>query len=380
MKFECSKKKMECQKLFSYKDNAIFVWSKGTCVADEVFTQFFACRGNREMHFSSYVSEMTQNYKENYIGSADFLSVNTFTSCVMSWIVNLDIDFRGKDAICPFCGHNPEILACDGVAVGVSLKYLAELKSISAPEKPEVKPMLHRRFTRTLVRGTGKTMAHLRKFLHSFCKSILNIGKNKSLEIDLPVKDDGKQTIQNSDFIQNELLEVMKDHRCRTVLKSLFDQEYPLELAKTMAQFIINLNGTAALTNFFPLKDREWLIKTFSNHQDTHLSEMEMYGEIKKLKEFRTQFAGIIKTALRYNQLYEICGFFKYLIETTNEIHSKDHLFMPDEPQIIDSYDPTKGVAYHFTEHGGQIRKLPKYEMEGNKILNQNRKKFKKMQ
>ena len=141
-----------------------------------------------------------------------------------------------------------------------------------------------------------------------------------------------------------------------------------MELAKTIAQFLINLNGTAALTNFFPHKDRVWLLELFSKFQVYNtLTEAELYRLIKQLKEFRTQFSGIMKTALRYDRCSEIAGFFKYLIETTDAIHSRDHLFMPDEPQIVDPYDPTKGAAYHFTEHGGQIRKLPKYAMEGNK-------------
>lgn len=354
-----------CEKGYDFEHNAIFVWTKGTCVADEVFTQFFACRGKREIHFSSFVHEMSEAYKDSEITSAEFLSCNIFTSCVMSWIINLDIDFRSDHAVCTFCGHNPEVLACDGVYVGVKLKYLTKLEDINATEKLEEKPVLHRRFDRTLIRGTTDTMKDYRSFLITYCKNIISLGKKNTLEVDKPATEDVKNTIPNSDLFQNKFLTTIQDHRWRTVLKSLFDQEYPLELAKTIAQLIINLNGTAALTNFFPLKDRQWLLETFSSLQDTTLSELETYKALKKIKEFRTQFAGIMKTALRYDRGTEIASFFKYLIETTTEIHSRDHLFMPDEPSIVDAYDPSKGVAYHFTEHGGQIRKLPKYEMEG---------------
>lgn len=364
MKFKCPNGKKECEKQYDFEENAIFVWSKDICVADEVFTQFFACRGRREIYFATYVYEMNSTYRDSNSTSAEFLSCPTFVSCVMSWIANQDIDFRSKDAICPFCGHNPEVLACDGVYVGVSLKYLGEMQSIAASEKLEAKKVLHRRFTRTLICGLAPSVRQLRVFLDSFCRNILDLGKKKSAT-DVPDTKETK-TIENSDLIQNKLLKRIIDHRCKTVLKSLFDQEYPLELAKTIAQFIINLNGTAALTNFFPHKDRKWLLELFSKLQvhDT-LSQEEMYSLLKQLKEFRTQFAGIIKTALRYDRCKEIAGFFKYLIAKTDRIHSQDHLFMPDDPEIVDPYDPTKGVAYHFTEHGGQIRKLPKYAMEG---------------
>ena len=173
-------KKKECEKKYDFEANAIFVWSKDICVADEVFTQFFACRGRREIYFATYVYEMNENYRDGNITSAEFLSCPTFVSCVMSWIINQDIDFRSQDSICPFCGHNPEVLACDGVYVGVSLKYLTDMQSIAAPEKLEVKELLHRRFTRTLVRGVSQSMTQLRSFLQSFCKSILDLGRKNS--------------------------------------------------------------------------------------------------------------------------------------------------------------------------------------------------------
>ena len=94
-----------------------------------------------------------------------------------------------------------------------------------------------------------------RSFLITYCKNIISLGKKNTLEVDKPATEDVKNTIPNSDLFQNKFLTTIQDHRWRTVLKSLFDQEYPLELAKTIAQLIINLNGTAALTNFFPLKD-----------------------------------------------------------------------------------------------------------------------------
>ena len=362
MMYQCVNREKNCDKRYDFEKNAIFVWTKNTCVADEIFCQFFACRGKREIHFSSFVHEMTETYKDSNITSADFLSLHIFISCVMSWIINLDVDFRSDCAVCPYCGHNPDVLACDGVYVGVKVKYLTNLKDITAPEKLEMKPNLHRRFTRTLINGDDKMKDH-RLYLISYCKHVLSLGKRKQAD----PKENPETIFPNSDFLQNDLLKITSDHRCKTVFKRLFDQEYPLELAKTVAQLILNLNGTAALTNFFPLKDRQWLLETFSSLQDpSTLSELEIYKAIKKIKEFRTQFAGIIKTALRFDRINEIASFFKYLIEKTNEIHSRDHLFMPDEPSIVEPYDPTTGIAYHFTEHGAQIRKQPKYAMEGN--------------
>ena len=56
--------------------------------------------------------------------------------------------------------------------------------------------------------------------------------------------------------------------------------------------------------------------------------------------------------------------FFQFLLQKTEDIHKNDTQ-MPDDPEILDAYDPTRGVSYNFTPHGGQIRNLPKYKIQG---------------
>ena len=169
-----------CEKHFNYENEALFVWTKGTCVADEVFCQFFACRGKREIYFNTFCHEMTEGYKDSYTTSKPFLSCKTFISCMMSWIINQGIDYRAVESICTFCGHYPEVLSCDGVAVGVKLKYLTRLPNITAPEKQEIKKSVHRRNDRVFITGQEKRDIEHRQFLVQFCNSIIAIGKKSS--------------------------------------------------------------------------------------------------------------------------------------------------------------------------------------------------------
>lgn len=359
MMFECVNKQEECKIKYNFEENAIFVWSKETCVGDEVFHMFFASRGKRETHFSCFVDEMTSSYKDADINSAPFLSVGVFISCTMSWIINQKIDYRARDSICPFCGHNPEVLACDGVSVGVSRKFLTKLKEIEVADKRESKDYLHRRNTRILIKGTAN-----REFLLTYCEHLCKLDK-KNNKINFEIQKKNRDPIVNCDLNQNSVLQEVEDQRCKTVLKKLFDQEYALELAKTIAKLLIALNSRASLFNFFPTKDRIWLYETYGKLKDPQLCEKERYYCLKKLKELRPQFASIMKTAIRYHRESDIANFFQYLIERTNEIHQFDTENMPDEPNICEPYDPTRGISYNFTEHGGQIRRIPKYAIEG---------------
>ena len=280
---------------------------------------------------------------------------------------------RSLDAICPFCGHNPEVLACDGVAVGVSLKFLTKHKSISAAGKHEIKEPLHRRNTRILISGLDKREQLNRQFLHQYCDSILDIGKKnkdkdsgkRGLRRKQKVNDEEKPGFFNSEITQNEILESFTDLSAKAFMKAFFEQNYPLELLKAIANLLKALNGTASLFNFLPLKDRSWLMATFEALKDKTISDSEKHAHMKKLHGFRVQFSTLMKIADRHQHAKGMASFFQFLITRTNEIHSNDFMHKPDDPSIVDTYDPTTGVSYNFTPHGGQIRELPQYEMDG---------------
>ena len=148
MKHVCENNRPECNKYYDFSHDGIFLWTKDTCIGDEVFYSFLEARGLHEEFLSSFCKERTEQYRYCCPKSASFLSEDTFIACFFAWIANWDIDFRGTEAIDPFCGHNPEVLACDGVHVGVAVRFMAKSKPITKSELPHTKPIGARRFDR----------------------------------------------------------------------------------------------------------------------------------------------------------------------------------------------------------------------------------------
>ena len=207
-----------------------------------------------------------------------------------------------------------------------------------------------------LIDGTDERGKEHRKFLLEFCDSIIAIGKQKKESDKAPCF---------SEIVKNHILDRFSDFAAKSLIKDFFDQNQPIDLAKATARLLKALNRTASLFNFFPKKDREWLLGTFEALKDKTLSEVDTHALMKKIHNFRVQFCEILKIAARYQKTTQFASFFQYLIHRTNEIHKNDSSTAAEEPQIVDAYDPRKGVSYNFTSHGGQIRKLPKYSMEG---------------
>ena len=77
-----------------------------------------------------------QGLTQQLILSRNFMSPNTFIGWFFGWLSAFKIDFRKH--IDPWCGYKPEILACDGTHIGVSLKHLDLNESVTSPDTEEV--------------------------------------------------------------------------------------------------------------------------------------------------------------------------------------------------------------------------------------------------
>jgi hypothetical protein len=209
-----------------------------------------------------------------------------------------------------------------------------------------------------LFSGTTDQDIANRRYLIQFCNFILeeNQTSNDKFEI--------------TDGIPNHLLEQISDYTTKSLLKSFFDLKLSRELSCSLAKFLKELHGNASLFNFFPKLDREWLKTTFEALKDSTLSDQQRYMHMAKLHDFRVQFNKIMNIAFRYQKGKEVASFFQYLIHKTDEIHQADSNNMPDDPEELAPYNPSTGVALYFTSHGGQIRRMPRYKIEG--VLNTN--------
>jgi hypothetical protein len=192
----------------------------------------------------------------------------------------------------------------------------------------------------------------MRQYLKRFCDSIVNPKEF--------------QQEDKAEHFQDRLLKKISDFGVKCFIKDFFYRKLATELAKRLATFLKELNASASLINFFPTKDHQWLLSAFEMLKTNTLSINQKHVLMRRLLNFRLQFCELMKSAERHGKSKEMANLFQYLILQTIEIHKEDNLSHPDPPTVVNPYDPTTGISYNFTAHGGQVRKLPKYKIEGN--------------
>ena len=381
MKYVCENNRPCCDKYYDFSTEGIFLWSLETCVGDELFHCFLEARGLHEEFLSSFCKERTNIYRYCDSKSAPFLSEDTFIACFFGWIANWDIDYCDIFSKDPFCGHNPEILACDGVHVGVAVRFLSKSTPITKSEIPEVKPVGNRRYNRTLLPGTDDATKKKRTYIRNYCKyDILkmektteNATRNESFDTDSECSD-GKEVvsgpISNS---KSELLKTLTDGRFKTFLSRVLLKQYENQLLKKCARLLLALTSGAALVSFFPWSDLKTLESVFQSLQNDKNNRQK---HMEALESFRVQFSDIIECAHKFNHTDEVTDFFLYLIEEVRGMHADDVLSQDSKDinaDVLAPFNPTTGISYYFTEKGGQIRHTPVYAMDGNKkIINYN--------
>ena len=366
MQFRCPNRMEECNRYFSFEDDAIFVWSTDICIADEIFHRLLISRGKRESFLATFCYEMTTEYQLLYAKSAPFVSCAVFIDCLFSWIINWDIDYRGLDAIDPWCQYNPKRLGCDGVHVGVALKFLSKFKPITDNDKPDTKSCRHRRFDRTLLQGTSERHRRLRTYLNNYCTSVLGSRGKVKDKTTARNKEKNKhksaEKFQRCALTENEIINLNNDFRFKKIFHGIFDKVYQKELLKKMVSLVWTFSKSAALLAFFPWDK----ILTFKNIFENYKTSNPNFEELNNsLQDLRVQFADVMTSAIRHHKTEEIADFFLYVIDEIVRIHTDDQNVMPDQPENVAPYNPSQGTAYYFTSHGNQIRRTPNYQMDG---------------
>ena len=443
MKHVCENNRPECDKHYDFSQDGIFLWTKDTCIGDEVFYSFLEARGLHEEFLSSFCKERTEQYRYCCPKSASFLSEDTFIACFFAWIANWDIDFRGTEAIDPFCGHNPEVLACDGVHVGVAVRFMAKSKPITKSELPHTKPIGARRFDRVLLPGNSDADKKRRNYIRSYCRYDILKEKKPTAEESSEESDAEEDTgfRQVSEY-EDKLLEKLSDSRLKTFISRVLLKQYDDKLLKKCARIILALTSGAALISFFPWSDIQGLENVFNLIKT---DKYNMHQHLETLESYRVQYADIIQCSRKSYMDDEIADFFLFLLETTRKMHTSDTFnsnqsqlqqpdplhpidsqqqqlkqsqfldsqqqsypsqscdsqqqqsdpsqscdsqqqqsnpsqcsdghqpphplqLLDDEPhveQLISPFDPTTGICYYFTSHGGQLRQTPVYCMDG---------------
>ena len=105
-----------------------------TCTGDEIGWDFITDVLKKRTSFSAFCAEMSIKYHTNNPMAASFMSTNTFISYFFGWLSNMRIDLRKE--VDPECGYKPQILACDGTHIGVSMKHMKIENPITKNDVP----------------------------------------------------------------------------------------------------------------------------------------------------------------------------------------------------------------------------------------------------
>ena len=335
-----------CTKQFhtEAQNQGIFFYTSQTCAGDEIGWDFISLVMKSKISFTAYCNEKTRWYTTTNPLSCNFMSPNTFIGWFFGWLSAFQIDFRKH--VDPWCGYKPEILACDGTHIGVSLKHLDLNKSVTTPDTDEVFVARHQRMDRLIIRDN--TSRQHRRYM---CNKFLGKLANEKL---LTEQEEGARSIYLMNYVRlNGDPEFVKILEC--FLQQTQDQEY----LKSLARILHMLSGIDAMSSVAPRPSHPIILLACQNlHHPLILQK-----NLEELKRYSLDISDLIHLSVKYECSTMTKDFLKLLITKIETIHSvnREKPLIKEKPN---TYYPPGGTVYYFTPHGNQIREMPKYELK----------------
>ena len=89
-------------------------------------------------------------------------------------------------------------------------------------------------------------------------------------------------------------------------------------------------------------------------------------GNIHKLKRYTVELAQLLVCGQKYNCAQFAVDFCRCLLRKIRIVHQHNRP-VPTVQAKPNTYDPSSGCAYYFTESGEQVRNMPTYYVSGDK-------------
>jgi hypothetical protein len=128
--------------------HGIYLLSSDTAVGEELAWDFLAAVRAGRQSFTAYCKEVTRRYVTTHHESTSFISRVSFVKWFFCWLANMKIDFRKE--VDPWCGHDPDVLACDGTHIGVSMRHMNVDPAITESDRRDVVEPKHKRYNTVL--------------------------------------------------------------------------------------------------------------------------------------------------------------------------------------------------------------------------------------
>ena len=333
---KCVNRQCEIKFTEPAEERGIFFYTGKTAVADEVGWDFVRAVQNMRTSFRGFCAEMTMRYSGNQCPAYPFMSGNTFISYFFAWLSSFQIDFRKH--IDPKCGHNPRILACDGTHIGVSAKNMKLEYPVTKPDIDIVLESRHHRKQRALIPNSTA-----RKYLKYFCKKILRKLKTGEEKI-------GEEEEIMENFVSEEVTKM--DHPAlMQAINLFFSDRMNSRIHIPFAKVLLMMSGDAPLLSVFPFRSHQCIRHVINSIVTTN----QLGDKILELKKYNGELVKLFSCAVETNNVPVIVSWITYILRRIEHLHYSCNRPVPQIEEIPNSYDPTKGVAYYFTESGNQL-------------------------
>ena len=333
---DCLAERLECRIIYSGHVDSIHLHSSVTAVGDEIGHDFIKHVTESSVSITSFVDIISSKYTP----PAEFMSRQTFTDYVFSWLASFRYDFR---QVCDICGTNPKILACDGTKLGMFFKnsFVIPIESPTCDMVPESK------HTRTERQFFSYSLKDSKSFKQEKRLAMTDLEHFIALRLCNPTTGDNRSESSRKTHLLNH---TPKD--CALLIEMFIESRYPQELMEALCPILKVLSTSSPLTsiiNYRFLDHLHLIIKNSGNIMESNLA-----AELPELCK-------ILQLGERFSEMVSIRPFVLYLISQIRKIHEED--ILPSSPSVVQRYNPeTQGRAYYFTEHGGRVRNLPNYK------------------
>lgn len=327
------------------------ILSSMTAAGDEIGWDFVNMVTNTQMSLSAFCTITNSKY---YASKLSFMSRNTFTDWIFSWLANFNIDFRQP---CKNCKYNPNVLACDGTKLGIFFKNVSLRPFDDATTDARVVPN-HKRTSRQFFSYTSADAAAIKEEKRQAKQDLQYFtAKNQNC-----LKEWKKENSQKKNYCEH----LEKDRKtniikhalplCQPLISKFINMDLPCEVREALCPVMTILASNCPMTSLFSYRFINNILEVLDNNSD-----------IDQLKLQMPEIATLIGAA-RNTENFDITKLFlKEIISKIKKIHSTDKE-PGDASTILEPYNPElQGRAYYFTPHGGRLRDLPHYDIASSK-------------
>ena len=128
-----------------------------------------------------------------------------------------------------------------------------------------------------------------------------------------------------------------------------------------MARVMIMLSGDSPMLSVLPFQSHQCL----RNIINSIVTSNTVGPQFDEMKKYSKEVTGLLSSAIQNNAVPTVVSFLIHLVNRIENLHHSRNRPTPAVDEILNSYDPRKGVAYYFTETGNQLRKMLGYEEVG---------------